>query len=68
MTYWKLLDRKHEGEILRIEPENGGNEYVYRGGKWLKTGLSPSYLLDYGDYYGMYREITKSEVLRIIAE
>ena len=67
IKYWKLLDTKHSGEILKIDPSDGilGSEYVFRKGEWNKTGLSPSYLLDYGDYYGMYEEISEEEALKI---
>lgn len=61
--YWRLKDTDHSDMVLRIS--DNGEEHVHLGNRgWVKTGISPSYLFDYGDRYGEYEVISAEEAIK----
>lgn len=59
-TYYKLLDEKYNGFIVRSHGDK--SEYFdVRTGKWIETGLMIRFFSDESDSYNMY-EIISEEI------
>lgn len=60
-TYYKLLDIKHQGTIVRTM---GRKQEIYDSAKkvWVRTGIMLEYFSDESDTYDMYEEIDEKDV------
>ncbi len=61
--YYKLLSKDDKGIILKIV---GRKAYEYYENKWVETARDLDYFYTYGIYFGMYEEITETEVKKLI--
>lgn len=66
MTYFKLLDPKHENTIVRAEGRSQQQHIKGRG--WVESGIMLHYFSDESDTYDEYEEISEDEALKIISQ
>ena len=63
MRYFRLLDKEHEGIIVKAE---GRLQYEFDpSAGWVRSGILSDYFCDWDPLYDMYEEISEEEALRI---
>lgn len=65
MTYYKLLDKDHYGQIIKAD---GRKQYEYdlSTNQWVRSGIMLHYFSDESETYDMYEEISEKDALEQI--
>lgn len=66
MKYFRLLDKKHKGTIVRTEGKHHERYYPDRG--WVRSGILMSYFWPDDELYDYYEEISEEEALKAITQ
>jgi hypothetical protein len=64
MRYYRLLDPKHKGTIVRGAGKI--QEQFFPGKGWLRSGILLHYFSPESDTYDMYEEISEADALASI--